>query len=79
MFYYPDMYTVIFLSSLNPYIICMTYHSCTAVNEGKRKHARNNSGALPVSYTHLDVYKRQGYSCSVKQTQSLSRYDLPKE
>ena len=23
-----------------------------------------NSGLLPVSYTHLDVYKRQGYTGS---------------
>ena len=29
----------------------------------EEKVTRNNWGSMPVSYTHLDVYKRQVYKC----------------
>ena len=30
---------------------------------GKIVEPDSDSGIIPVSYTHLDVYKRQGYGC----------------
>ena len=33
-----------------------------SIKEGGRRKGRNK---LPVSYTHLDVYKRQHYSCRI--------------
>ena len=46
------------------------------LNELKRKLAeKTDEGNIPVSYTHLDVYKRQGdkraYSCQQKGERQL--------
>ena len=34
-------------------------HTCTAGREQDGRYARTQTASYPVSYTHLDVYKRQ--------------------
>ena len=36
-----------------------------------------SSGSIPVSYTHLDVYKRQTFLCYYLRRRYLERADLP--
>ena len=40
------------------------YEAAEAIDEDDPEHLREELGDVPVSYTHLDVYKRQSRRCT---------------